>query len=184
MDLAIDKTSSRNSVALADSGFAGFGLRPVTRVSEDRQLLARRRMGKIITEGGQVLAITGRWWPYSANLARVWWDQRFGSLRGNRCELYYHQSGGFLTLSYVHSGPGTTLSTLYAATLVLDEIARLKSSVAIVCHVTNRRISNRFFHRWGWQEHCLAWSGRHFIKRFYDGYPPIGSVWRKRLGLD
>ena len=47
-------------------------------------------------------------------------------MASDRCELFYHQAsaeGGFLTLAYVRSGKSTSLSTCYAAALVLDEIA-------------------------------------------------------------
>ena len=74
--------------------------------------------------------------------------------------------------------------TLYAASLVLDEVARLRRSQAIVCNVTNRRISDRLMQRWGWEEHCQQWSSRHFIKRLYGEYPEISSSWRERLRLD
>jgi hypothetical protein len=75
------------------------------------------------------------------------------------------------------------LSTFYAATLVLDEIARLRDANAIVCNVTNVRISDRLMRRWGWEEHCQQWMGRHFIKRFYGHFPDIPSSWRERLNL-
>ena len=83
-------------------------------------------------------------------------------------------------------GPGLErlLVRFYAATLVLDAIAELKHINAIVCHVTNERITDRLLHRWGWEEHCQDWPGRHFIKRFYGNYPTIKSVWRERLTLD
>ena len=77
----------------------------------------------------------------------------------------------------------TALSTFYAATLILDEIARLRDTNAIVCNVTNLRISDRLMLRWGWEKHCQHWAGRHFIKRFYGRYPEISSTWRERLGL-
>lgn len=186
MDLAVDQRSVGNRWSLA-AGVAGFGLAPVTNVSDYRELLRRRRAGRIVTQAGQLHAIYGRWWPHSGNLFQVQWDTMFRNVAGDRCELFYHvpsAASGFLTLSYVHSGPRTSLSTFYAATLLLDEIAQLKQSCAIVCHVTNARISDRLLTRWGWQAHCLQWKGRHFIKRLYGNYPTIAPQWRQRLTLD
>lgn len=186
MDLAVDQRGLGNRWSLA-GGVAGWGLSRVTDVAASSALLRRRRAGRIVTQAGRLQAIYGRWWPYAGNLLQAQWDALFRPLGEDRCELYYHQSGpagGFLTLSYVHSGPTTSLSTVYAATLVLDEIAKLKQSNAIVCHVANARISDRVLQRWGWQAHCLHWKGRHFIKRFYGHYPSIAPQWRRRLSLD
>jgi hypothetical protein len=55
---------------------------------------------------------------------------------------------------------------------VLDEVARLKASDAILCDVWNWRISDRLLARWGWQPHKPDRWHRHFIKRFYGVYPP------------
>lgn len=186
MDLAIDQTSPGHRGSLA-AGVAGWGLRPVTNVASDGACLTARRAGCIVTELGRLRGVYGRWWPYAGNHVQMLWDMRFRRLSSDRCELYYHAplgSPGFLTLAYIRSGPATSLSTAYAATLILDEIARLKQANAIVCHVTNERIRDRLLLRWGWQTHCPQWSGRHFIKRFYDHYPSISASWRKRLTLE
>lgn len=186
MDLAIDQTGLGNRWSLA-AGLAGWGLSPVTDVAGSFELLRVRRSGRIVTQAGRLQAVYGRWWPYTGNLLQAKWDSRLRPVACDRCELFYHQTGaegGFLTLSYVRSGKGTSPTTCYAATLMLDEIARLKQSSAIVCHVTNARISARLLERWGWQAHCLHWKGRHYIKRFYGNYPGIAPQWRKRLTLD
>jgi len=118
---------------------------------------------------------------------QVVWDMHVRPVRGDRCELFYHQpigNPGYLSLSYVHSGARTSLSTVYLAGLVLDEIARLHRAHAIVCHVTNDRITDRLMQRLGWQAHCQQWSGRHFIKRFYGDYPDLSPHWRQRLMND
>lgn len=182
MDLAIDQRGVGNRWSLT-AGLAGLGIRPVTHVSRGSRVLARRRAGRIVIENASLEAVYGRWWPHSGDLLSVCWDTNFRPLAVDRCELFYNRAAGFLTLSYVRSGPRTSLSTLYAATLVLDEIARITETNAIVCHVTNARISDRLLKRWGWQPHCLQWSGRHFIKRFYGRYPEIPLSWRQRLTL-
>ncbi|MEO8269069.1 MAG: hypothetical protein ABI557_05080 [Aureliella sp.] len=186
MDLAIDQTGLGNRWSLA-AGLAGWGLSAVTDVAASAALLRSRRSGQIVTQAGRLRAIYGRWWPYAGNLLQAKWDARLRPMAGDRCELFYHQSGaegGFLTLAYVRSGKSTSVSTCYAATLVLDEIARLKQSGAMVCHVANGRISHRLLERWGWQAHCLQWKGRHYIKRLYGNYPSIAPQWRTRLTLD
>ena len=199
MDMAVDQTGAgdRRSTRLSSGGgkrprwqaVGSWGLTSLSDLSDPHQRawLARRRCGCIVTAGGQLLAIHGRWWPYRGNLLRSAWDARYGGLPEDECELYYHQplaTPSFLTLSYVHAGEGTSLTTLYTAGLVLDEIARLKRADAIVSHVTNGRISDRLLARWGWEPHCLNWHGRHFIKRFYGRYPELASHWRRRLTLE
>lgn len=104
----------------------------------------------------------------------------------DRCELFFHtpwSARQFLTLSYIHSNPRTSIASVYAAMLVLDEIARIKGSLAIVTNVTNDKVSDRLLKRWGWDRHCLNWNGRHFIKRFYGEYANTPLGWRSRLRM-
>lgn len=186
MDLAIDQTGVGDRPLLG-CRWRGWGLKSVTDLREQASLLASRRCGCIVTAGGRLVAVHGLWWPYHGSLMRVAWDARFASLPADVCELYYHQSSAsanFLTLSYVHAGWSTSLTTLYAASLTLDAIAQFRKADAIVCHVTNGRIGDRLLERWGWQAHCLSWRGRHFIKRFYGTYPELPASWRRRLTLE
>ncbi len=183
MDLAVDQARSGNRRLLA-GGWAGIGLRPVTCIAEQSVVLAGRRYGSIVTRQGRLHAIYGRWWPHFGSMLQMLWDVNVRNVTADHCELYYHQSfssPGFLTLSYVHSGYATSVSTLYAAGLVLDEVARLRGAKAIVSQVTNSRISDRVLERWGWEKHCLDWPGRHFIKRFYGNYPKIDAKWQQRI---
>ncbi len=165
---------------------AGLGLRPVTDLSTGIDTLRRRRAGRIVTESARLRCVSGRWWPHVGNLLQVHLDETSRRGAPDRCELFYHvplTSPSFLTLSYVRSSNQTSLSTFYAATLVLDEIARIKGSSAIVCNVTNGRLSDRLMARWGWESHCEHMAGRHFIKRFYGDYPSIASPWLSRLAM-
>jgi hypothetical protein len=94
---------------------------------------------------------------------------------GDRLRLYYNQPWlfpSFLVLKYVVSARQTSLRTLTRALAVLDEIARLKRSDALLCDVGNWRISTKLLARWGWQPHCPSRWHRHYIKRFYGTYPP------------
>ena len=183
MDLAIDQGSVGNLHVLA-TRLAGLGLRCVTDLSREAPTLASRRSGMIVTENGRFRAVVGRWWPHYGSLVEFLWDRKLRRMPGDRCELFYHQSlasPGFLTLDYVRTGCATRLTTCYTASLVLDEIARLRKTNAIVCNVINDRISDRLLERWGWEAHCPTWSGRHFIKRFYGEYPSVPSDWQARL---
>ena len=63
------------------------------------------------------------------------------------------------------------------ALLVLDEIAKLKRTDAIVCEVSNWRISDRLLTRWGWESHLGESRRRHFIKRFYGDYTAVTDRW-------
>jgi hypothetical protein len=110
-------------------------------------------------------------WPQIA-LGGRWFHRR---RRGNRCWLYYNQPcrhRNFLALKYVVSTSGTTLRTFRLACRVLDEIARIKRSDAILTDVANGAISDRLLARWGWTPlRATAWH-RLFVKRFYGDYPP------------
>ncbi len=150
------------------------------------QLLADRRSGVIVVHAGNLKAIYGRWFPYQGNLLTSYWDQWYRPSGGDVCELFYHcpfGMPGYLVLDYIRSSSTTQLSSIYVAGLVLDHIAKLKGCMAILCHVTNDRISDRFLNRWGWERHCQHWQGRHFIKRFYGSYPPAPYPWNVRIGL-
>lgn len=150
----------------------------VERVDEGAERLRRWRAGVIITEGGELRAIRRRWWAKRKSYFGV---QIAGRLEhalvpGDICRLYYHQPFSipdFLTLSYVVSGRACRYATFRKATRVLDQIARIKGAWAIVCHLSNARISDRLLQRWGWTRHCLDMRGRHYIKRFEsaDGRP-------------
>ncbi len=94
--------------------------------------------------------------------------------RGNRCWLYYRQPRRlpqFLVLDYVISTRESTLATFRGALGILDDLARLKRSDAILCDVATGRISDRLLARWGWEPHTAGRRHRQFIKRFYGSYP-------------
>ncbi len=111
----------------------------------------------------------------------------FGLAAMMRRALPAMRARGFGHMVFVSSLSGkaaTARASLYCATLVLDEIARLKRSHAIVAEINNPRISDRLMERWGWERHCLSWRGRHFIKRFYGVFPAIPAAWQARLRPD
>ena len=186
MDMAVDQASPV-ARQLVGHRLSELGMRPAQDIVRDANRIASWRCGRIVTESARLVGIYGRWWPCHGNWLQVLWDQHVRTAQRDQCTIFYYQpigSPSFLTLSYVHSGARTTLSTFYLSTLALDEIARLRGADAIVCNVTNDRITDRLMHRWGWKTHCHQWRGRHFIKRFYGCYPELPPYWRARLTSD
>lgn len=137
-----------------------------------------RAYGIIEIENGNFRQIRFKPWPKIISTFEV---NHFGekthtqSEAMDRCTLYYNQPffhKKFLALKYLVSNKGTSFRSFRLATKILDEIARIKESDALVCEVSNVRISDRLLARWGWEEHLAENAGRHFIKRFYGKYPP------------
>ena len=140
--------------------------------------LRRRRYGVIEVATGRLERIRLRPFPKLISLPGVRLDEwlSHGRRSGDRCWVYYNQprsSPSFLAVVHVVSTAGTSYRTLRLAASVLDEIARIKRSDAIVCHVANDRISDRLLTRWGWEPHAPRLRGRNFIKRFYGQYPAV-----------
>ena len=103
-----------------------------------------------------------------------WGSRRHRERPGDRCLLYYNQPRrhpNFLALKYIVSHRDCTLATVQRRVDVLDEVARIKRSDAILCDVWNARISDRLLARWGWEPHSPSRWHRHYIKRFYGVYP-------------
>jgi hypothetical protein len=144
-------------------------------------LLRHGRCGVIEVADEQLVRIRLR--PFSHRVSQVealTWGRLVHRWRsGNRCWLYYRQPRRlpqFLVLDYVVSTRGTTLATFRGALGVLDELARLKRSDALVCDVATARISDRLLGRWGWEPHAPRRRHRHFIKRFYGRYPDCDTL--------
>ncbi len=158
---------------MLDLGMLGLG---ETIVDLDAvEALERGRFGVIEMRAGRLERIRLRPWPKGASLVGVWLGQRRHKRdSGDRCRLYYNQpwgSSNFLSLRYMASTRDCRLATFHGALVVLDEIARIKRSDAIVCDACNRRISDRLLARWGWEPHTSDRRHRHFIKRFYGHWP-------------
>ena len=142
----------------------------------DREVLRRRRYGVIEMAAGQLVGITLRPWPKIVTLGEtiLRGNSFHRQQEGDRCWLYYNQPRhypDFLALTYVLSTRQCRLATFHGALDVLDEIARLKGTDALLCDAANSRISDRLLARWGWQPHCPSRWHRNFIKRFYGAYP-------------
>jgi hypothetical protein len=142
----------------------------------DGEALRRGRYGVIEVADGRLAAIHLRPWPKIASSLEVEWRGRrwHASKPGDRCLVYYNQPrrfSNFLALKYIVSHRDCTLSTFHHALEVLDEVARVKQTDAILCDVWNDRISDRLLARWGWEPHKPQRWHRHYIKRFYGVYP-------------
>jgi hypothetical protein len=140
-------------------------------------LLRRARHGVIEAIDGRFRRVQLRPWPAMVSLPYVLlagaWQHRHSP--GDRCLLYFNQPRrypNYLTLQYIISTRGGSLASFYRVLDVLDEIARIKRSDALLADVTNGRISTRLLSRLGWESHCPARWHRHYIKRFYGVYPP------------
>jgi len=138
-------------------------------------ILQRWPAGRVTMADGQLVQIRCGVIPRRVSVARVWMETKLRSNRHDRCNLHYHSPlfAQYLSLDYVLSSRQTRLATFRGACQMLDEIARLRSAVAIFAHVSTMEISDRLLLRWGWQRHLLSARGRHWVKRFYNGYPVI-----------
>jgi len=153
------------------------GFETVTHLKTGAGSLRCRRYGVIEVADGRFRRVLLRPWPKIASGPEIlllgrWQHHCCG---GDRIRLYYNQPRrfpNFLALKYAVSSRQTSLGSLRRALDVLDEIARLKRSDALLCDAGNWRISTRLMARWGWVPHCPARWHRHFIKRFYGTYPP------------
>ncbi len=143
----------------------------------DCDALRRARYGVIEMRHGRLAAIHLRRLPKVIWALEIEWlgNRRHERAAGNCCRVYYNQPRRFpnyLVLKYVVSDRDCTLATIGRGLQVLDELARVKRSDALLCDVWNSRISDRMLARCGWQPHKPARWHRHFIKRFYGEYPP------------
>jgi len=148
----------------------------ITSLTEGGDTLRRRACGVIEVVDGRFCRVRLRPFPKIVSLPEILllgrWSHRQRS--GDRCLLYYNQPrrhGNFLVMKYVVSTRGTQLATIHRALDVLDEIARLKGSDAILTDVSNWRISRRALARRGYEPHSPSRWHRHYIRRFYGKYP-------------
>lgn len=147
-------------------------------LSVDASVIRSRSFGVIEVRNGQLHQISFRPWPSMVSMWRVWSDVYLRPTRtpDDACWLYFDQHitmPSYLLLKYIVSAPGTSFRTFRAATVALDEVARIKKSDAILCEATNSRISERLLDRWGWERHVPGSPRRHYIKRFYGEYPTV-----------
>ena len=151
-----------------------FQLDSVSDPRNNEDKIRRWRCGRIIMRAGQLVEIQQRLLSGNVSVAEVWLHAKFGRREDDCCCLDYHQPRGmpgFLTLDYIRTGTMASYKTSIGACQTLDEIARIRSTAAIVAHVTNQKISDRLLLRHGWERHMECWTGRHWIRRYYGAYP-------------
>ncbi len=147
-------------------------------IGSQRERISRNRYGLIVTNQGQLEKIQFRPWPKLISIPEVTWLGAWKHQRGDSgdCRLFYNQPlahSNYLTLSYIESSWQSGLKNFHLALQILDLVALVKRSDAILCEVTNSRISDRLFRRWGWEPHIPHARRRHWIKRFYGNYASV-----------
>jgi hypothetical protein len=96
-------------------------------------------------------------------------DRVVRSLPEDECRFYYsfpHSVPGYMSLLYVHAGEKTSYRTFRQGIVAMDTIARWRKSQAIVCQVTNSRLTHRMMTRWGYVRHAENIGDNHYIRRF------------------
>ncbi|HLA85818.1 MAG TPA: hypothetical protein VJL29_13590 [Thermoguttaceae bacterium] len=148
----------------------------VTNFGQGADVLRRRPYGVIEMAAGRFVRVRLRPWPKLPSLGGV---LLLGKLRHewfaeDRCLLFYdqpRQHPNYLAVKYIVSGKGTSYRTAFRVMDVLDEIARIKRTDALLCELATWRISREMMRRWGWEPHPVSRWRRHYIKRFYGEYP-------------
>jgi hypothetical protein len=153
----------------------------ISDIDAGRARIRDRRWGVIETVAGELRAVHLRLWPKLVSLPELWpvGPRYHARGAGDRCLLYYNQPRrmpNFLALKYVVSTAGTSYCTFRAALIVLDAIAELKRTDAIVCDAANCRLSDRLMVRLGWEPHKPQRWHRNYIRRFYGKYPDAAKT--------
>ncbi|PHR94873.1 MAG: hypothetical protein COA78_31380, partial [Blastopirellula sp.] len=166
-----------------------YPFQTITDLKQSRASIQGRRYGVIEIEQGQLQAIHFRPWPKMISRVEIATLGRWKHAHavGDSCKLYYNVplgTSGYINLAYVSSTKQTTLKTVRRAAEVLDRIAEIRKADAVVCELSNARISERLLQRCGWESHCHSQAGRHFIKRFYGIYPQHAWLENTRTVLD
>jgi hypothetical protein len=148
----------------------------ITNLIEGADRLRRHRYGMIEVADGRFRRVMLRLLPKIVSAPGIHfiggWRHRHRP--GDSIRIFYDQPWrfpNFLAVKYAESTSRTSMATLIRASAVLDEIARLKQSDALLCDVTSGRMTTQLLSRWGWEPHCPSSFHRHYIKRFYGVYP-------------
>ncbi|MFN9419593.1 MAG: hypothetical protein ACK56W_00205 [Pirellula sp.] len=109
-----------------------------------------------------------RWFPRWASQWDIANDETKPSASNGECRFFYSfpwRTPGFMAVHYMTSGDQTSYRTLLLGVQVLEEIARSRKSIAIVCQAYSDRLSERLMHRWGYVRHALSLGDNHYIRR-------------------
>jgi hypothetical protein len=153
----------------------------VTDLYMQAEVVSRRPYGVIEMRDGVLHRIVLRPFPKYVSLfeALFWGNFCHRRQPGDRLRLFYNQPRlhpNYLSLKYAVSARDTSLASMLGALAVLDEIARIKHSDAILTDAANFRISDRFLRRQGFEQHTKARYHRNYIKRFYGEYPSVRRI--------
>ncbi len=134
-------------------------------------IVRRRRYGVIDVRDGRLHSIRFRPWPKYVSLPEaVFWGQwHHRHVAGDRIRLYFNQPRRFptfLAVKYGLSARDCSLASLFCAIDILDQVAAIKQSQALLCDAANWRISDRLLYRFGWERHTNSRWHRNYIKRF------------------
>ncbi|QDT00110.1 hypothetical protein [Adhaeretor mobilis] len=148
----------------------------VENLDSGSDLLRWKRYGVIVARNGTFEAVHLKAWPKLIAWPEIWpvGSRYHVAGTGDACWLYYNQPrrfSNFLAVKYMVSTRGASLATCQTALRMLDQIAEIKRTDAILCDVTNSRLSDRLLQRFGWEAHRPQRWHRNFIKRFYGSYP-------------
>ena len=157
----------------------------VRNLNSGAEILRHRAYGMIEVGAGQLVHIKLKPWPKLASIVEARWISGWKQNWNRRgvCRLYYNQPRlhrNYLTLNYIESSRDTRWRSIVKALEILDEIAFLKKSDAILAELSNAAISDRLMQRLGWVRHREDSPQRHWIKRFYGEYP--AAVRHRQLG--
>jgi hypothetical protein len=149
----------------------------VSDLDAQAETIRTRRYGVIELCEGRVVAVHLRPWPKLVSLVGLLWGQAYHKyIGGDRMWVYYNQPArwpNFLAVKFVVSSRNTSWATARRALAVLDDIAQIKRSDALLCDAANFRLSPRLLAREGWERHTSSRWHRNYIKRFYGSYPRL-----------
>ncbi len=148
----------------------------ITNIEANRDTIQRRAYGVIQADDERFVSIRFRPYPKLISGAEAYWAGTWGKqeYKRNRCLLYFNQPllhRNFLTLQYIVTTLNSSWTTCAVALSVLDRIAQIKQSDAILCELSYKKLSPRLMKRYGWERHLKQKKRKHFIKRFYGRYP-------------
>ena len=147
---------------------ANFALGKAFSIDGNSDRVRSWNYGELELFNGKLLGIYARWWPRIGSQWEAFQDSYRRTLPEDHCRVYYafpRSAPGFMSVLYARSGPNTQYKTLYRAVVVMDEIAMLRESNAIVCQAIGPRTTERLMNRWGYVSHAPALGDNHYIKR-------------------
>jgi len=150
---------------------ASFALGKLDCIEGHADELQACNYGEVLLSHGELVAIYPRWWPKIASRWEAIQHTLLRSLPEDVCRAYYafpRRAPGYMTVIYAHSGPNTHYRTLYRGVKVMEDIARLRNTKAMVCESVNARVDERLLNRWGYVKHAVSLGGNHYIKRLRD----------------